>query len=144
MRSIHKRFGLARRLLLSTIPSRMTEPWLQLLSGLILAPVVNEFHFNGPFLSLASNVGLLVGAVFWGLGCDIWGRRYVCTYPSLHMFTLHAIHRWSFNITLFIAGLFGLAASGAPNFVALASLFAVVGVGVGGLLSLSLLTNTRL
>ncbi|KAJ8583357.1 MFS general substrate transporter [Rhizopogon salebrosus TDB-379] len=85
-----------------------------LLSGLILAPVVNEFHFNGPFLSLASNVGLLVGAVFWGLGCDIWGRR------------------WSFNITLFIAGLFGLAASGAPNFVALASLFAVVGVGVGG------------
>ncbi|KAJ8590339.1 hypothetical protein M405DRAFT_737007 [Rhizopogon salebrosus TDB-379] len=50
-----------------------------LLSGLIPAPVVNEFHFNGPFLSLASNVGLLVGAVFWGLGCDIWGWRYVCT-----------------------------------------------------------------
>ncbi|KAG1750418.1 major facilitator superfamily domain-containing protein [Suillus paluster] len=85
-----------------------------LLSGLILTPVVNEFHFNGPFLSLASNIGLLVGAVFWGLGCDIWGRR------------------WSFNVTLFIAGIFGLAAGGAPSFVALASLIAVVGVGVGG------------
>jgi hypothetical protein len=60
------------------------------------------------------------------------------------MFTLHAIPRWSFNITLFIAGLLRLAASGAPNFVALASLFPVVGVGVGGLLSLSFFTNTRL
>ncbi|KAG1751970.1 MFS general substrate transporter [Suillus occidentalis] len=85
-----------------------------LLSGLILAPVVNEFHFNGPLLSLASNIGLLVGAVFWGLGCDIWGRR------------------WSFNVTLFMAGIFGLASGGAPNFVALASLIAMVGVGVGG------------
>ncbi|KAG1796976.1 major facilitator superfamily domain-containing protein [Suillus plorans] len=85
-----------------------------LLSGLILTPVVNEFHFNGPFLSLASNIGLLVGAVFWGLGCDIWGRR------------------WSFNATLFIAGIFGLVSGGAPSFVALASLIAMVGVGVGG------------
>ncbi|KAF8840640.1 MFS general substrate transporter [Paxillus ammoniavirescens] len=85
-----------------------------LLSGLILTPVVFEFHFNGPFLSLASNIGLLVGAVFWGLGCDIWGRR------------------WSFNLTLLIAGIFGLAAGGSPDFVTLASLIAVVGVGVGG------------
>jgi len=103
---------------------------LQLLSGLILAPVVNEFHFNGPFLSLASNVGLLVGAVFWGLGCDIWGRRYLRT--LLESFIFHVIPRWSFNITLAIAGIFGLAAGGAPSFVALASLFAVIGVGVGG------------
>lgn len=40
--------------------------------------------------------------------------------------------RWSFNITLFIAGVFGLSAGGAPNFIALASLLAVLGVGVGG------------
>ncbi|THH28193.1 hypothetical protein EUX98_g5997 [Antrodiella citrinella] len=85
-----------------------------LLSGLILAPVVSEFQFQGPFLSLAINAGLLVGAVFWSLGCDIWGRR------------------WSFNLTLLIAGVFGLSAGGSLNFVALASLLAVVGVGVGG------------
>ncbi|EGO28741.1 hypothetical protein SERLADRAFT_434644 [Serpula lacrymans var. lacrymans S7.9] len=85
-----------------------------LLSGLILAPVINEFHFKGPLLSLASNIGLLAGAIFWSLGCDIWGRR------------------WSFNVTLFIAGIFGLASGGAPNFIALASLLAVVGMGVGG------------
>ncbi|KAF9522619.1 MFS general substrate transporter [Crepidotus variabilis] len=85
-----------------------------LLTGLILQPVVNEFGFNPPFLSLAANAGLLVGAIFWGLGCDVWGRK------------------WCFNITLFLAGVFGLSAGGAPNFVALASLMAVMGVGVGG------------
>ncbi|KAF9492612.1 MFS general substrate transporter [Pleurotus eryngii] len=82
--------------------------WL-LLSGLILAPVLSEFSFNGPFLSLAANVGLLVSTVVWGVGCDIWGRR------------------WSFNLTLLITGIFGLSADGAANFVSLASLIAVVG-----------------
>ncbi|CDO68083.1 hypothetical protein BN946_scf184788.g14 [Trametes cinnabarina] len=85
-----------------------------LLGGLILSPVVNEFHFNGPFLSLALNIGLFVGAVLWGFGCDIWGRR------------------WSFNLTLLIAGVFGLAAGGSPDFLTLASLLAVLGLGVGG------------
>ncbi|KAH0834130.1 major facilitator superfamily domain-containing protein [Lanmaoa asiatica] len=66
------------------------------------------------FLLLASNIGLLVGAIIWSLGCDIWGRR------------------WSFNLTLLIAGVFGLAAGGSPDFVTLASLIAAVGVGAGG------------
>ncbi|KAF7356797.1 MFS general substrate transporter [Mycena venus] len=85
-----------------------------LITGLILTPVIAEFKFNGPFLSLAANVGLLVGAIIWGLGADVWGRK------------------WSFNLTLLIAGIFGLAAGGSPNFLTLASLLAVVGVGVGG------------
>ncbi|OCH87181.1 MFS general substrate transporter [Obba rivulosa] len=85
-----------------------------LMGSLILSPVVNEFQFNSPFLSLALNIGLLVGAIFWAFGCDIWGRR------------------WSFNLTLLIAGSFGLAAGGTQNLVALASLFAVVVFGVGG------------
>ncbi|KAL7278526.1 hypothetical protein ACG7TL_007525 [Trametes sanguinea] len=85
-----------------------------LLGGLILSPVVNEFRFNGPFLSLALNIGLFVGAVLWGFGCDIWGRR------------------WSFNLTLFITGVFGVAAGGSPDFLTLASLLAVLGLGVGG------------
>lgn len=41
-------------------------------------------------------------------------------------------YRWSFNLTLLIAGVFGLSAGGSLNFVTLASLLAVVGVGVGG------------
>lgn len=44
------------------------------------------------------------------------------------------INRWCFNITLLLAGIFGLAAGGSPNFIALASLIALVGVGVGGTL----------
>jgi hypothetical protein len=40
--------------------------------------------------------------------------------------------RWSFNLTLLVAGVFGLAAGGSPNFVTLASLTAVLGIGVGG------------
>ncbi|KAF8870910.1 major facilitator superfamily domain-containing protein [Gymnopilus junonius] len=90
-----------------------------LITGLILTPVVDEFNFNPPFLSLAANTGLLVGAIFWGLGCDIWGRR------------------WCFNITLFLAGAFGLAAGGSPNLITLASLLAVMGVGVGDLVPAS-------
>jgi len=86
----------------------------QLLSGLVLTPVVAEFGFNAPYLSLALNVGLFVGAVVWGIGCDVWGRR------------------WSFNITLFLTGVFGLASGGSGNFITLASLFAVCGFGVGG------------
>jgi MFS family permease len=85
-----------------------------LITGLILTPVVNEFQFTPAFLTLAANVGLLVGAMVWSIGSDIWGRK------------------WSFNLTLLIAGVFGLAAGGSPNFIALASFIAVLGVGVGG------------
>lgn len=42
--------------------------------------MVNEFHFEGPFLKLGQNIGLLVGAAFWGVGSDIWGRKYVLGY----------------------------------------------------------------
>lgn len=42
-------------------------------------------------------------------------------------------YRWSFNLTLLIAGVFGMAAGGAQNFVALASLLAVMGTGAGGI-----------
>ncbi|TDL26944.1 MFS general substrate transporter [Rickenella mellea] len=85
-----------------------------LATGLILPAVINEFKFRGPFLSLAANIGLLVGAAFWGLGCDLWGRR------------------WSFNLTILIAGVFALAAGGSTNFISLSSLVAVLGIGVGG------------
>ncbi|KDR81207.1 hypothetical protein GALMADRAFT_60449 [Galerina marginata CBS 339.88] len=83
-------------------------------TGLILPPVVAEFHFNGPFLKLGQSIGFLVGAAFWGVGSDIWGRRI------------------SFNVTLLITGVFAIAAGGSPNFVVLASLAAAWSVGVGG------------
>ncbi|OSC97469.1 MFS general substrate transporter [Trametes coccinea BRFM310] len=85
-----------------------------IVTGLILDPVVNEFNFQGPFLKLGQNIGLLVGAAFWGVASDVWGRK------------------WCFNITLFITGVFAIAAGGSPNYIALCSLAAVWSIGVGG------------
>ncbi|RDW62617.1 MFS general substrate transporter-51 [Coleophoma crateriformis] len=59
-------------------------------------------------------VGLCIGASFWGIGSDIMGRRL------------------AFNATLFIAGVFGIAAGAAPNWIGVCSLFAALGTGVGG------------
>lgn len=52
------------------------------MTGLIFNPVVNEFGFHGEFLKLGQNIGLLVGAAFWGVGSDVWGRKYV--FPTLY------------------------------------------------------------
>ncbi|KAF9024366.1 MFS general substrate transporter [Hymenopellis radicata] len=60
------------------------------------------------------NIGLLIGAVFWGVGSDVWGRRI------------------SFNITLLITGVFAVAAGGSPNYVALCAFASVWSIGVGG------------
>jgi len=51
---------------------------------------------------------------------------------SLHE-NIYFFPRWSFNLTLFIAGVFGVAAGASPNFVSLGVLMSFVGVGVGGM-----------
>ncbi|KAI0299667.1 MFS general substrate transporter [Multifurca ochricompacta] len=85
-----------------------------IVTGLIFTPVVNEFSFKGQFLKLGQNIGLLVGAIFWGVGSDIWGRKL------------------SFNLTLFITGVFAVSGGASPNSVTLCSLAAVWSIGVGG------------
>ncbi|KAH8916067.1 hypothetical protein BT69DRAFT_1250726, partial [Atractiella rhizophila] len=38
-------------------------------TGLILPPVLSEFAgVKAPYIKLGQNIGLLVGAAFWGLG----------------------------------------------------------------------------
>ena len=59
-------------------------------------------------------IGLCIGASFWGVASDVIGRR-----PA-------------FNLTLFIAGVFGLAVGGASNWIGVCGMFAALGVGVGG------------
>ncbi|CAE6442097.1 unnamed protein product [Rhizoctonia solani] len=85
-----------------------------IVTGLILAPVVQEFNAKGPFLKLAQNIGLLVGALGWGVGSDIWGRKI------------------SFNTTLAIVGIFATVAAASPTFTALSVFAALWSVGVGG------------
>lgn len=84
-------------------------------TGLIFTPVTNEFTpGRPPLLTLAQNIGLLAGAVFWGFGCDIFGRK------------------WAFNLTLGLTAFWGLVAGGAPNFAAIGSFDALWSFGVGG------------
>ena len=49
----------------------------QIITGLILTAVSNEFNFQSPFVKLAQSLGQLVGCTFWGVASDVWGRRYV-------------------------------------------------------------------
>ncbi|KAK4890939.1 hypothetical protein LTR27_010387 [Elasticomyces elasticus] len=80
-----------------------------------LAQVGVEFNAPHPaFLSLALIAGLVCGAAFWGFGSDLIGRRL------------------SFNLTLAIAGIFGLCAGAATSWVGCAVLVAFCGFGVGG------------
>ncbi|KAI9830364.1 MAG: hypothetical protein M1819_005745 [Sarea resinae] len=86
-----------------------------IVTSLIFTSITNEFSpHRPPLLTLAQNIGLLAGAVFWGFGCDIFGRR------------------WAFNLTIGITAVFGMIAAGSPNFAAIGVFAALWSVGVGG------------
>ncbi|UPX09320.1 Sugar (and other) transporter [Ascochyta rabiei] len=65
-------------------------------------------------LTFALYAGLLVGALFWGFGADIIGRRI------------------AFNITLFIASMACIVAGASPNWGALGFFISLIGFGAGG------------
>ena len=86
-----------------------------IVTSLILTPVVNEFGVSRPpLLSLAQNIGLLAGAIFWGFYADIAGRR------------------WAFNLTLGLTAVWGMIAAGSPNFAAIGIFASFWSFGVGG------------
>ncbi|TFK34553.1 MFS general substrate transporter [Crucibulum laeve] len=88
--------------------------WFQAVA-VALPQVQKELHPSRiEFTTLSLYAGLAIGASAWGVMADIIGRKL------------------SFNITLFLAGVFGVAAGAAPNFVAFASLVGCIGFGVGG------------
>lgn len=57
---------------------------------------------------------MLVGALFWGFGADVIGRRV------------------AFNVSLFICSVATLVAGAAPNWASLGFFIAVLGFGAGG------------
>lgn len=90
--------------------------WLQGVA-LTLTPISYEFGISEShvrFSTCALFLGLCIGASSWGIASDILGRRI------------------AFNATLFLAGAFGLAAGGAPNWIGVSALYACLGLGVGG------------
>ncbi|KAL4943482.1 hypothetical protein BDV06DRAFT_211050 [Aspergillus oleicola] len=86
-----------------------------IVTSLILLPVTYEFAVSEPpLLLLAQNIGLLAGALFWGFGCDIFGRRI------------------AFNMTIGITAVFSLLATFSPSFTAVCLLAFLWSIGVGG------------
>jgi MFS family permease len=104
----------------------------------VLGQVQQEF--NPPqieYAVLAEFAGMIVGASTWGILADIIGRK--VSFNVGHMLSLESMVCRSIltdyvgiQATLFIAGIFGLAAGGGLNFVAFSSLIACMGFGVGG------------
>lgn len=66
------------------------------------------------FSSVAYYVGLMVGASFWSVSAEVFGRK-----PA-------------FNATLLLGGVFGCAVAGANSFVAFCALAALLGTAGGG------------
>lgn len=87
-----------------------------LLQSNIAGPAFKEFgevgYANGQ--TIATYVGMLLGALFWGMSADIIGRR------------------WAFNISLFISSVATIVCGAAPNWASLGFFIALVGFGAGG------------
>ncbi|KAH7346819.1 major facilitator superfamily domain-containing protein [Rhexocercosporidium sp. MPI-PUGE-AT-0058] len=88
---------------------------LLLLQSIISTQASYEFNPSYPrALTIAVYVGMLIGALFWGLSADIIGRRF------------------AFNVSLFICSFFTIICGAAPNWIALATFIAFLGFGGGG------------
>ena len=86
-----------------------------LLQSIIAGQATKEFNPAYPkALTISVNIGMLVGAIFWGFGADIIGRRS------------------AFNVSLFICSIAGIVAGAAPNWVSLSFFISLVGFGGGG------------
>ncbi len=87
-----------------------------LFQSVIAGPAFLEFGKVGyaKALTIAVYVGMLFGALFWGLSADIVGRRY------------------AFNISLFICSGAAILAGAMPNWASLGTMIALLGFGGGG------------
>ncbi|KAI9795937.1 MAG: hypothetical protein M1833_006585 [Piccolia ochrophora] len=84
----------------------------------ITQPMV-ELEYKNPHpklkgISMASAVGLLIGALFWGFSADIIGRKI------------------AFNATLFMCAIATILAGAMPNYVSFAAFVAIAGFSAGG------------
>ncbi|KAK1754377.1 hypothetical protein QBC47DRAFT_447307 [Echria macrotheca] len=87
-----------------------------LLQSVIAGAAFREFGEVGydKGMTIAVYVGMLVGALFWGLSADVIGRRF------------------AFNISLVVCSVAAIIAGGMPNWASLGFFIALVGFGAGG------------
>jgi len=92
-----------------------TDSLILLIQSIIATQARYEFHpsfKNG--LTIAVYVGMLVGALFWGMSADIIGRRF------------------AFNVSLLISSIFAIIAGASPNWVVLGLFVCLSAFGAGG------------
>jgi MFS family permease len=107
--------GLHLRLFCLTGFGYAADSLILLLQSITAVSAAAELHpsfKNG--LTIAVYVGMLVGALFWGLGADIIGRRI------------------AFNVSLFICSVFAIAAGASPNWFVLGLFTCLSAFGAGG------------
>ncbi len=86
-----------------------------LLQSIIATYAGNEFHPSFAYgLTVAVYVGMLVGAIFWGLSADVIGRKY------------------AFNFSLLISSVFCIVAGASPNWIVLGLFICLAAFGSGG------------
>lgn len=86
-----------------------------LIQSIIAGQAALEFKPGFAYgLTIAVYVGMLVGALFWGLSADIIGRKY------------------AFNVSLLISSIFCIVAGAAPNWIVLGLFVCLSAFGAGG------------
>jgi MFS family permease len=86
-----------------------------LIQSIIAAQAALEFNPGYPNgLTIAAYVGMLIGALFWGLTADIMGRKI------------------AFNVSLVICSVFAIVAGASPNWEVLGLFVCLSAFGAGG------------
>jgi len=86
-----------------------------LIQSIIASHAAEEFNPSFAYgLTVAVYVGMLVGALFWGLSADIIGRKY------------------AFNFSLLISSVFCIVAGASPNWIVLGLFTCLAAFGSGG------------
>ena len=86
-----------------------------LIQSIIAGSAANEFNPGFDYgMTVAAYVGMLVGALFWGLSADVIGRKY------------------AFNLSLLISSIFCIVAGASPNWVVLGLFVSLASFGSGG------------
>jgi MFS family permease len=88
---------------------------LLLVQSIIAEDAAKEFKPSYPKgLTIAVYVGMLIGALFWGISADVIGRRF------------------AFNFSLIISSIFAILAGSSPNWIVLGLWVCLSAFGSGG------------
>lgn len=98
-----------------TVFSYAVDSLILLIQSIVASQAALEFNPGYPKgLTIAAYVGMLVGALFWGLSADVIGRRF------------------AFNTSLMVCSVFAIVAGSSPNWIVLGLFVCLSAFGAGG------------